>query len=54
MDLEEILILEHVSDSGADGSLLPCFEGLLGILDGSVEFIVSGLRDLANNLLGGL
>lgn len=40
MSLEQVLILEHVTDSGRDGHLLPCLEGLLGILDCGVEFFV--------------
>ena len=54
MNLEEVLILKHVSDSGGDGHLLPCLESLLSILDCRVEFLMSGLRDLANEFLGGL
>jgi hypothetical protein len=54
MNLEEILILEHVSNTGANGHFLPCLEGVLRILNGGIELVVSGLRDLANDLLGGL
>ena len=54
MNLQEILILEHVSNTGANGYLLPCFEGVLSIFNGGIELVVSGLRDLANNLLGSL
>ncbi len=54
MSLQEILILEHVSNTGANGSLLPCFEGVLSILDCGIELVVSGLGDLAHKLLGSL
>jgi hypothetical protein len=54
MNLEEVLILKHVSNTSADGSFLPCFEGILSVLDGSIELLASGLRDLANKLLCGL
>ncbi len=54
MSLEQVLILEHVADSGWDGHLLPCLEGLLGVLDGSVEFIVGRLRNLTHKFLCGL
>ncbi len=40
MCLEQVLILKHVAYSGGDGDLLPCLEGLLGILDCSIEFVV--------------
>lgn len=35
--LEELLILEHVSNSGRDGDFLPSLEGLLGVLHGGIE-----------------
>jgi hypothetical protein len=41
MNLQEILILEHVSNTRADGYLLPCFEGVLRILNGGIELVVS-------------
>ena len=52
MSFEQVLILEHVAHSGRDGHLLPCLEGLLGVLDGSVEFVIGRLRDLADEFLG--
>jgi hypothetical protein len=52
MCLEQVLILKHVAYSGRDGNLLPCLEGLLGILDCSIEFVVGGLGNLADELLG--
>jgi hypothetical protein len=54
MSLQEILILEHESNTSTNGSLLPCFEGVLSILDCGIELVVSGLGDLANYLLGSL
>jgi hypothetical protein len=54
MNLEEILILEHVSNTGANWNLFPCFEGVLGILNSRIELIMGGLRDLAHKLLGSL
>lgn len=54
MNLEEILILKHVSDFGRNGHLLPCLESLLSVGDCGVELLVSRLRDLADELLGSL
>ena len=51
MCLEQVLILKHVAYSGRDGHLLPCLEGLLGILDCSIEFVVGRLRNLADEFL---
>ena len=39
MNLEEILILEHISDTSADGSFLPCSESVLGVLYGSIKLL---------------
>ena len=54
MNLEEILILKHVSNTGTNGDFLPCFEGVLSILDCGIELVVGRLGDFTNNLLGGL
>jgi hypothetical protein len=40
MCFEQVLILKHVAYSGRDGNLLPCLEGLLGVLDCSIEFVI--------------
>lgn len=50
--LEELLELEHVSDSVRDRDHLPGVEGVLVVLDSFIEFSISGLRDSSENSLG--
>ena len=52
--LDQLLILKHMSHSGGDGDLFPSLEGVLGILDGGVEFVSGGLRNSTDKLLGSL
>ena len=52
MLLEELLVLEHVSDSGGDGNLLPGLEGVLSVGNSLVELSLGGLGDLADDVLG--
>lgn len=50
--LEELLILEHVADTGGDWNLLPGLEGVLSASNSLVELGLGGLWDLADNVLG--
>ena len=40
------MVLEHVSDSGGDGNLLPGLEGVLSVGNSLVEISLGGLGDL--------
>ena len=52
--LEELLVLEHVSHSGGDGHVSPHLLSFASVSNDLVEFILGGLRDLADHLVGGL
>ncbi len=54
MLLDELLILEHVSDSGRDWDLSPGLESLGCVLNCGIELGLGGLRDLSDQFLGGL
>ena len=49
--LEELLILEHVSDTLRDGDVLPGLEGLGTVFDGLFELGISGLRHVCDDIL---
>jgi hypothetical protein len=49
---QKFLVLKHVSDSGGDGNLLPGLESVISTSNGLVELSLSGLRDLAEDILG--
>jgi len=50
--LEELLILEHVSDTLRDGDVLPAFESFGTVCDGLFELCISGLRHMCDDILG--
>ncbi len=52
--LDELLILEHVSDSGRDGGLLPGLEGLGCVLDSDIELGSGCLGNSSDEGLGSL
>ena len=53
MLLKKVLVLEHVADSGGDRSVLPRgVESFLCVCDSRVEFGISGLGHMTDNILG--
>jgi hypothetical protein len=49
--LDELLVLEHVSDLDGDGNILPGLESLLRVGDSFVELSISGLGNLSHDFL---
>mmetsp|Transcript_103693 Transcript_103693/g.143435 ORF Transcript_103693/g.143435 Transcript_103693/m.143435 type:complete len:366 (-) Transcript_103693:8-1105(-) len=49
--LDELLVLEHVSDFNGDRNILPGLESFLSVSDGFVELSIGRLRNLTDDIL---
>lgn len=50
--LEQVLVLEHVSDTSGYGHFLPSLEGFFRASDRLIELGLRGLGDLGEHILG--